>query len=495
MESETVQSPENFGLLIGGQPVSGNGELFTSTNPSTGQDIASITGASPHQVGEAVVAARGAAQAWSVSTASQRRESLEGFADAMRGDAGEQLARLIAQEVGKPLWEARTEVAAVAGKVAASIEASEIRASDIQKTLPTGELITRFVPVGVLAVIGPFNFPAHMPNGHIVPGLLAGNTVVFKPSPLTPVSSGFYASKLAEFVPAGVVNLLHGGVDVAEALIDQAIDGVCFTGSREAGVSIHRALAGRPEVQLALEMGGVNPLLVSSYEELDVAVSIAINSAFILAGQRCNCARRLLVKRSIADEFLDRLAEVVQSIVIGDALDEVNPPFMGPVITSLARDRVLEAQQRLLDMGGKVILAAERRTGPGSFMTPGLVDVSGRPFEEEEVFGPFLQVEVIEDVDDGVARLAGARYGLAAGIISTERADYERFASGVQAGLLSWNQQLTGASALAPFGGLRLSGNHHPAGLLSVDYVCDGVSLTEVPNPKLPASPIPGLPL
>jgi succinylglutamic semialdehyde dehydrogenase len=482
-------------LLIAGSAVRGAGPEFTSTNPATGSEVAVVAAASSVQVVLAVASARTAAPAWAATDIAERRERLERFAVLMRGDDGEQLARLIAEEAGKPLWEARTEVAAVAGKVAASIEAAEVRGSDIERSLGSGRLLTRFVPLGVLAVIGPFNFPAHMPNGHIVPGLLAGNTVVFKPSPLTPVSSGFYASVLATVLPEGVLNVVHGGVDVAEVLLDQAVDGVCFTGSREAGVSIHRNLAGRPEVQLALEMGGVNPLIVSSYQELDVAVHITLNSAFVSAGQRCNCARRLLLVRSVADEFLARLVELSAAIDVGDPLDEANAPFMGPVITSGARDRVLQVQDRLLATGGRPLLEARPLSDAGYFVTPGIVDVSERTFEENEIFGPFLQVEIVAELDDALDRLAKARYGLAAGLVSKERNDFDRFAESVQAGLLSWNQQLTGASALAPFGGLRLSGNHHPAGFLSVDYVTDAVAVTEVPEPALPATRIPGLPL
>lgn len=479
-------------LCIAGDWIQGAGAEFDAVNPSTGEVVWKGREADDQQVAAAVGAARLAQREWAARTFEDRAAVLRRFAEMLDGDAGQRLATLVSREAGKPEWEARTEVAACKGKVAASIQGADRNRES--STEANGAVVTTaFRPLGVIVVIGPFNFPLHMSNGHIVPALLAGNSVVLKPSPLVPESAEAYVRVMLEAgVPPGVLNLIQGGVGVAEAAIDEAVDGVCFTGSRSAGVSIHRRLAGRPEVLLTLEMGGNSPLVVWSYDNVDAAVLVTIQSAFATAGQRCNCARRLIVREDIADEFLDRLSEVAGHLVVGPPGSQPEP-FMGPLITSVARDRFLAAQQTLLDRGATPILMARPTGSEGNFVTPALIDVTAIEVEDEEVFGPMLQVTRAASLEDAISAASNTSYGLAAGLVAVDQADFDAFRASVPAGLLSWNQQLTGASGLAPFGGIGNSGNHRPAGILSADYVVDGISVTRSPQMTVPASPPPGV--
>lgn len=275
-----MNEPEEQGAhLIGSEWITGEGREFTSQNPTTGQIAWRGHEGSASDVAHAVESARSAFHHWKTADSEDRAAVLQTFATLLEGDAGGALADAISREVGKPAWEARTEVNSVRGKVSASVEGASRRSDTIRES-GTTKTTTHFRPVGVLGVLGPFNFPAHMSNGHIIPALLAGNTVVLKPSPLTPRSAEIHVQILREAgVPAGVINLVHGGAETASHLLNAGLDGVCFTGSRQAGEAIHRQLAGRPEILLTLEMGGNSPLIVWSYDDVEVAVLITLQSA------------------------------------------------------------------------------------------------------------------------------------------------------------------------------------------------------------------------
>jgi succinylglutamic semialdehyde dehydrogenase len=480
-------------LFIGGVWQEGGGAAFHSLSPLTEAPVWEGRAATDADVQAACDAARSAQCSWRNTPVADRRAVLARFTDLLRGELGNELASAITDEVGKPLWESRTEVNAVIGKLNASLEAFDTRAAEIRRSTPSSTSITRFSPVGVVGVIGPFNFPIHMPNGHIMPALLAGNTVIFKPSPLAPLCASLYAAGLAAAgLPPGVLNLLQGDAIVGRSLIRGQIDAVCFTGSRSVGLSIHRDLAGRPEVELALEMGGISPLVVTSYRDLRAATYLAVNSAFITAGQRCNCARRLIVTDEVADEFIPKLSSMCQRLVIGDP-GGAAAVFSGPLISAAARDRVLAQQADLLSHGATAISPAVAPDTQGYFLRPGLIDVTDRGFLDEEIFGPVLQVERVRDLDEAIDSVNRSESGLAAGLVSTSKEEFQQFSSETSYGLLNWNQQLTGASGLAPFGGLRASGNHRPAGLLSVDYLTDGIAITEVEELVLPESLNPGI--
>lgn len=462
-----------------------------SIDPSTGAEAGRVTVADAAEAGRLMDAARAAFPEWSGRSRAAREAVLRRYAEVL-GERRDDLAGLIGREVGKPPWEARAEVDLMANKVAISVEAHAARTSE----MASGPAVTRFRPHGVMVVLGPFNYPGHLPNGHIVPALLAGNTVVFKPSEQAPLVAAATAECWrAAGLPDGVLGVAQGGRATAEALLDHPVlDGVLLTGSAATGRAVHARFGGRPEVMLALEMGGNNPLLVHGAADLDAVAYTVVHSAYLTAGQRCTCARRLvLVDGPESDALLERLAAMVRRIPVGPPSADPEP-FMGPVVSAEAAGHVLAAQDALL-AAGATALVVSRRLVPGTgLLTPGLLDVTAvvdRP--DDEVFGPLLQVVRCPDIDAALAECDATAFGLAAGLISDDPALYERFRDTVRAGVVNWNQQLTGASSRAPFGGIRASGNHRPSAYFAADYCAYPVASIELPRPAIPDAPFPGL--
>ncbi|GIX16696.1 MAG: N-succinylglutamate 5-semialdehyde dehydrogenase [Rhodothalassiaceae bacterium] len=458
-------------LCIGGEWIEGAGGAFTSHNPADGSPLWEGRAASPAQVADAVAAARAAFRDWRRVPLDERIAILERYA-ALVEERREELARAIAEETGKPLWDARGEAGAMAAKVRISIAAHEERTPTRRRE--KGAIVQHLThrPHGVMAVFGPFNFPGHLPNGHIVPALLAGNTIVFKPSELTPRVAELLVRLLMEAgVPEGVVNLVHGGREVGAALLDQAVDGVLFTGSREAGLAIHRHFAGRPEVILALEMGGNNPLIVWDAADAQAAALLIVQSAFITTGQRCTCARRLILPEGAAgDGVLDALVALAERLRV-DRFDAEPEPFMGPLISEAAALRLLDAVKARIAAGARAILPLARLLDKGpAFVTPAILDVTGVPVPDGELFGPVLQVIRVADFDAALEAANDTMFGLAAGLISDDEGLFRRFAEEIAAGVIAWNRPTAGASSELPFGGIKQSGNHRPSAWYAADY-------------------------
>ena len=324
---------------------------FSSLEPATG---VTLWEGEAGDVAAAVARARAALPAW----ATTRLEDRIALAQAFKGvvtERAEAFARLIARETGKPFWETKTEVASVAAKVDISITAQAERGSRSGEVAGSrsGEVggvrqALRHKPHGVLAVLGPYNFPAHLPNGHIVPALLAGNTIVFKPSEQTPAVAEFMADCWhAAGLPEGVLNVVQGGGDTGRALAAADIDGLLFTGSAHVGAALARQFAETPGKILALEMGGNNPLIVwdVASDTLDAAAALIVQSAYLSAGQRCTCARRLIVSDGAEGPLLDRVTALIDRLIVGEPFGEPQP-FMGPVIANHAADGLVAGAQR-----------------------------------------------------------------------------------------------------------------------------------------------------
>lgn len=437
-------------------------------------------------VDEAVHRARRAWPAWAAQSLSTRMELTRRFANEVRKEA-DKFATLIARETGKPLWEARTEVESVVGKVEISIRAYAERTA--QRKLDSamgGTAAVRHKPHGVMAVLGPYNFPAHLPNGHIIPALIAGNAVIFKPSEKTPAVGElliqcFHRAGIA----AAVVQVLQGGPDIGQALVaHEGIDGILFTGSAHAGIAINRKLALRPDKIVALEMGGNNPIVVWDTPKITDAAVLIVQSAFTTAGQRCSAARRLIVKASMYDAIIAEVKSLTDRLIVGAPFDEP-APFMGPVIDNVAADGLTESFLYLLGNGGKAIKHVQRPHGDLPFVSPAIIDVTkikDRP--DVELFGPLLQVVQVDDFDEAIAEANATRFGLSAALLGGNAHEYNRFWANVRAGVINWNRPTTGASSGAPFGGLGLSGNHRPSAYYAADYCAYPVASTEMEQPR-----------
>ncbi|MGB3456145.1 MAG: succinylglutamate-semialdehyde dehydrogenase [Litorimonas sp.] len=453
---------------------------MNSTNPITGATVWEGEAASAADVNAAVARARDAFHAFSLTPLSERVAMMERWAEAVTVRK-EEIARAISDEIGKPMWEARTEAGAMAAKVAHSVRAQAERAGSSE----TDAMSLHHRPHGVMAVFGPFNFPGHLPNGHIVPALLAGNTVVFKPSELAPSLGDIFAELgQAAGLPDGVLSVVQGARDTGAALLEADIDGLLFTGSAATGTLFHRHFAGRPNVILALEMGGNNPLIVHDAADVDAAADIATVSAFISAGQRCSCARRLILPTGpFGDAVLDRIQARIASMAIGAPDEDV---FIGSVVSEDAAVAAVEFEAELRERGGRTLVALER---DGAFLRPGLMDVTGVDVPDEEIFAPFLQVHRIDGIDAQIAAANATRFGLAAGLVSDNGATWDHVRPRLRAGIANWNKPTTGAASSMPFGGPGLSGNFRPGAYYAADY-CAWPQASQIADaPALPALP------
>ena len=467
-------------ILIGGEWREGAGAEFKSFDPSTGETLWSGAAATRGDVSDAVNAARGAFEKWALTPLNQRIEIMERYRDLIKRDA-EELARLISRETGKPFWETKTEAATVSGKVDLSIRAYHERTGE--KANPAGPTtaVLRHKPHGVMAVLGPYNFPAHLPNGHIVPALIAGNTVVFKPSELTPGPGAFIVERMVEAgVPEGVINMVQGGRDTGEALTGAEVDGVLFTGGAKTGLAIHKLFADRLDVILALELGGNNPLIWWDTDDVDAAAWTVVQSAFLTSGQRCTFARRLIVPEGAAgDKALLALAKLTERLRVGAPFDDPQP-FMGPVISPKVAEGLERAFDKLVEVEGEAIRNLSVRDEGAAFVSPGIVDVTRvESVPDEEHFGPLLTVWRVKDFDAAIARANKTKFGLSAGILTDDKKKWEKFLALSRAGIVNWNRQTTGASGAAPFGGIGDSGNHRPSAYYAADYCAYPVASME----------------
>ncbi len=453
---------------------------LVSTDPCTGEVIWRAPAASEADVTAAVRTARRGFADWSRRPPGDRIAIARVFAERVRAQRGE-IADLIAHETGKPRWEALTEADSVAAKAEISITAQAERAGE--RTGEVAGAISRVShrPHGVMAVLGPFNFPMHLPNGHIAPALLAGDVVLFKPSEKTPATGERLARLWHEAgVPASALQVLNGGPDVGRALVEcDGIDGVLFTGAARTGIAIHRALAGRPDKLLALELGGNNPLIAWDATDLDAAAHLIVQSAYVTAGQRCSCARRLILPEgAFGDRLLTRLGDLIDRVLVG-APFEAPQPFMGPVIDEAAATALMAAQDELLARGARALKPMTKARGQGPFLTPGLIDVTGVDAPDEEHFGPLLQVSRMPNFDAAITAANATRFGLAAALISEDEGLFRRFQTETRAGVINWNRPTTGAASSAPFGGVGLSGNHRPSAYYAADYCAYPVASLE----------------
>lgn len=447
-------------------------ETLRSLSPS---DPSDELGRFPMADGAAVDAAVGRAReafpGWRGVGLETRAEVARRFAR-IADERREEMARLIAREVGKALWDARAEARLLAAKVEATLAEGlapvrEMRAGTAARA--------SFHPRGVLAVLGPFNFPAHLPNGHVVPALVTGNTAVLKPSELAPAVGELYARWWRDAgLPEGALEVVQGGADTGRLLAAHpACDGVLFTGSWAAGRAIQEASLDQPWKVLALEMGGKNAVVVLEDADLDTAVAETALSVAASTGQRCSCASRLFVHERVADAFTRRLCRVLQGLRAGDPLCE--DTFMGPLVSAAAREKLERYRARAGEAGGERILDVDPGVeGPGPWVGAGLVRFDStrqsHPYQRDELFGPEAALYPVRDLDHAVAAVNDCDYGLVASVMTASRDRYDWCRGRVRTGLLNWNRATVGASGRLPFGGLRRSGNDRPAGITATVY-------------------------
>lgn len=489
-----------------------NGEFRTPSNrsgtiqsfsPANLKDKIAEFNIDVNEVDRAVEASLDAFKLWKKRPVQERFELVLKFKKIVESRE-EEFASLLAREVGKPLWEARTEVKGVIGKVAISIEDGLQYVADLEisEILPGTNGSMRHRPLGVMAVLGPFNFPAHLPNGHIIPALLSGNTVIFKPSEKTPAVGQFLMEcfALANF-PAGVINLVQGGLEVSQKLVShEKVHGVLFTGSYGAGRAIKTATLDQPWKLLALEMGGKNSAIVWEDACIETALYETLTGAFMTSGQRCSATSKILVHRKLLDEFVSRFVDLSNTLRVGHPLDQV---FMGPVIDATAKTSIQKGVSDALKAGFENPLAMREPNleYDGYYLTPAvflrnkmsLEEVEVNQYLQQEIFGPEVLIIGIDSLEQSI-RLANATpYGLVGSIFSNSADVFETCWWELETGLVNWNKSTVGASSRLPFGGLKASGNHFPTALLAGRYCSAAITSMQVPQPVGRGADLPGL--
>ncbi|WP_374550623.1 succinylglutamate-semialdehyde dehydrogenase [Sphingobium yanoikuyae] len=456
---------------------------LTSHEPATG---ALLWQGESGDVDDIVARARSGWPRWAAQPVAFRIETLRRFVNVVRAHE-EELADLIARETGKPLWDARTEVTAVMAKIDTSVAAYSERTGQrrLEANLGARQSV-RHKPHGVMAVLGPYNFPAHLPNGHIIPALLAGNAVIFKPSEKTPAVGEMLVRFYHEAgVPTDAVQLLLGGAEEGKALAAHAdVAGILFTGSAQTGIAINRQFATQPGKILALEMGGNNPLVVWDTPEIGAAAALVIQSAFLSSGQRCTAASRLIVHDAMADTLIAEVKKLADRLIV-DHPHADPQPYMGPVIDNPTADGLTESFLYLMSHGGRPIKHMVRPQKGLPFLTPAIIDVTAmkeRP--DVELFGPLLQIVRVPDFETAIAEANSSRYGLSASLVGGSPEQYAQFWGNVRAGVINWNRPTNGASGTAPFGGVGVSGNHRPSAYYAADYCAYPVASAEIEQPR-----------
>lgn len=484
------QPPANF---VDGKWVGIPGSGLVTTNPANPSQIVYACAPALAHVDAAVASASLAQKKWSRLPRETRFAVLRRFASVAK-ERTSAFSNLLMDEIGKVAWEAAGEAGLLGSKVDITLdpapEGGLARVTGFEMPLsPTRSGRCSFRPHGVMAVLGPFNFPAHLPNGHIIPALAAGNTVVFKPSDkamavgqlLTECFAAALEQELGAANIPGVINLVQGGADVASALVAHAgVDAIAFTGSWAVGRRILEANLDRPGRIVALELGGNNPTIVMDDADLHLAATEVLRSAFITTGQRCTCTRRVIVHEAIAARFITALSKGASNLIVGEPR-ATHPVFTGPINNAPALRSVLEFQDACERAGARVLLRSSAMSTPGNghYVTPGIIQVD-RFIDREpaafdagcdrEIFGPLLRVSVVRSLEEAMQQANATRYGLAASIFTRSADAIETFLHECRAGCLNANTGTAGASSKLPFGGLGLSGNHRPAGSFALDY-------------------------
>lgn len=450
-------------------------------------------------IDEACLSARKAFSAWTAIGLNERKNYLLRLKEVFINHEAE-MAQLIARDTGKPLWDSLSEAKNLANKIDITLNHSLNLVADVHlpNALPGVEGVIRYRSRGVMAVLGPFNFPAHLPNGHIVPALLAGNTVVFKPSEQTPAVGQFMAQLIdkAQF-PKGVFNLVQGDADAGRRLVvNENVDGVLFTGSYEVGLKIKQETINHYWKILALEMGGKNATVIWDDADLDKAIYETLIGAYMSSGQRCSGTSRVFVHEKIAEEFTERFYQAAKKLTIGHWSEN---PFMGPLINSQAVEKYIRFQEIANRenceslMRGKSLDLKHK----GYYVTPSIHLVSqfdpNSVYQKSEIFGPNVAVMKVNDFDQTMKYVNSTGYGLVMALFSKNKELYEKALIEARVGLLNWNRTTNGACSRLPFGGMGKSGNDRPSAHFAIQYCTIPVASLEDPTPFDVSKMLPGV--
>ena len=450
-------------------------------------------------VDRACKAAKDAYMGWARLSTDERKVYLLKLKELFVSHEAE-MAEAISRDTGKALWDATTEAKALAGKIDITLNESLklVKEERINNALPQVDGVIRYRSRGVMAVVGPFNFPAHLPNGHIIPALITGNTIVYKPSEQTPAVGQLYAQLIekAQF-PAGVFNMVHGEAETGRRLVaHEHVDGILFTGSYEVGLKIKQETLTHYWKILALEMGGKNATVVWDDADIDKAIYETLVGAYMSTGQRCSGTSRVILHDKIADQFTDRFYQAAKKLSIGHWSKN---PFMGPLINGAAVEKYIRFQEMANRenceslMRGKALELEHK----GHYVTPSIHLVKAFDpkslYQKTEIFGPNVAIYRSSDFDNALEMVNSTGYGLVMALFSKNKELYETALLKARVGLLNWNRTTNGASSRLPFGGMGKSGNDRPSAHFAIQYCTVPVASLEDPTTLDKTKLLPGV--
>ena len=475
------------GQYINGRFAQGGEAAFNSANPATDNEtVFEAQNASQSQIDDAITSARAAAANWRRLKFEERANMMMGVADRVENHA-DAIANAISLEMGKAHREALVEARSIKSKIIGSIQQIP---HELPSAPPGAPGEQRFHAMGVVGVIGPFNFPIHLLNTHLIPALLTGNTAVIKPSDVTPLCGQLYAELFHDSeLPAGVFNLIQGDGRVGASLsAHEGIDGLVFTGSYETGRRIRQATFDQPWKKVSLELGGKNVALVLDDAHLEQAIREIILGAFLTTGQRCTATSRVVVTRAMSQPLLAGLKSVLTKLKVGNPM--LSDVFMGPLATKKSKINFNNYLEQLKDEGGRLVSENPVKVEKGAFVSPSIFEVTGEESVlKHEFFGPNICVEIAKDEDDGFRRAAANEFGLSASLFSRRVEMLERFYDEVRVGVVNFNRSTNGASGLLPFGGTGKSGNWRPAGSLGPRLATYPVAVMQQEHGTITAHP------
>lgn len=480
-------------------PVSkGDGE-FKDVSPADLNDVIMKVGFKHDHIDEACAAAKKAYPQWAMLSLDERKKYLLRVKELFDANV-EQMAQLISRDTGKPLWEGINEAKLLGSKIDITLNQSLklVAEERITNALPQVDGVIRHRSRGVMAVVGPFNFPAHLPNGHIIPALISGNTVVFKPSEQTPAVGQFMAELYERAqLPPGVFNLVQGdGAAGGRLVANENVDGILFTGSYEVGLKIKQETLNQYWKILALEMGGKNATVVWEDADLEKAIYETLVGAYMSSGQRCSGTSRVILHPKIADEFTEKFYQAAKKLSIGHWSENT---FMGSLINAAAVEKYIRFQEIANRenceslMRGKSLDLKHK----GFYVTPSIHLVKkfdpNSVYQKSEIFGPNVAIHTTDNFDEAMHIVNSSGYGLVMALFSKNKELYEQALFKARVGLLNWNRTTNGASSRLPFGGMGKSGNDRPSAHFAIQYCTVPVASLEDPTPFDPTKILPGM--
>lgn len=478
----------------------GDGE-FKDISPADLNDQIMTVKFKYDHIDEACAAAKKAFPSWARLSLDERKSYLLRLKEIFDGHT-EQMAQLISRDTGKPLWDSMTEAKNLGNKIDITLNHSLklIAETHIPNALPGVEGVVRHKARGVMAILGPFNFPAHLPNGHLIPALIAGNTVVFKPSEQTPAVGQFMAQLIEKAeLPPGVFNLVQGDGESGRRLsANENVDGVLFTGSYDVGLKIKQETMSHYWKILALEMGGKNATVVWDDAEMDKAIYETLIGSYLSTGQRCSGTSRIILHDKIADEFTERFYQAAKRLTIGHWSEN---PFMGSLINAGAVEKYIRFQEIANREGCESMMRGKALDlkHKGYYVTPSIHLVPkfdpNSVYQKSEIFGPNVAIYRSSDFDETLNIVNSTGYGLVMALFSKNKSLYEESLLKARVGLLNWNRTTNGASSRLPFGGMGKSGNDRPSADYAIQYCTVPVASLEDPTAFDKTKMLPGISL